>query len=81
MKAKQLVRALNDLAEEGVTQVFQPDERRQWIVGVVGPLQLEVLLDQGRGSATRYSSPSRRGTSPISRKATPSLAFSATKER
>jgi peptide chain release factor 3 len=43
MKAKQLVRALNDLAEEGVTQVFQPLSGGTRLVGVVGPLQLDVL--------------------------------------
>jgi peptide chain release factor 3 len=43
MKAKQLRRALEDLAEEGATQVFRPLVGSSWIVGVVGPLQLDVL--------------------------------------
>jgi peptide chain release factor 3 len=43
MRAKQMRRALEDLAEEGVTQVFRPTLGSQWIVGVVGQLQLEVL--------------------------------------
>ncbi|WP_436637776.1 peptide chain release factor 3 [Microbaculum sp. FT89] len=43
MKAKQLAKALNDLAEEGVTQVYRPMIGADWIVGVVGPLQLDVL--------------------------------------
>jgi len=43
MKAKHLKRALESLAEEGVTQVFRPRIGSQWIVGVVGQLQLEVL--------------------------------------
>jgi len=43
MKAKQLRRALEDLAEEGVTQVFKPNIGATWVVGVVGPLQLDVL--------------------------------------
>ncbi len=43
MRAKQLRRALEDLAEEGVTQVFRPLLGGQWIVGVVGQLQLDVL--------------------------------------
>ncbi len=43
MRAKQLRRALEDLAEEGVTQLFRPLTAGQWIVGVVGPLQLDVL--------------------------------------
>lgn len=49
MRAKQLRRALEDLAEEGVTQVFRPMLGAQWIVGVVGQLQLDVL--QSRISA------------------------------
>ncbi len=43
MKAKHLRRALESLAEEGVTQVFKPQLGANWIVGVVGRLQLEVL--------------------------------------
>ncbi|MDH3239675.1 MAG: peptide chain release factor 3 [Alphaproteobacteria bacterium] len=43
MRAKQMRRALEDLAEEGVTQVFRPVLGAQWIVGVVGQLQLDVL--------------------------------------
>ncbi len=43
MKQKHLRRALESLAEEGVTQVFKPAIGSNWIVGVVGQLQLEVL--------------------------------------
>ncbi|MFO1069696.1 MAG: peptide chain release factor 3 [Geminicoccaceae bacterium] len=43
MRAKHLGRALADLAEEGVTQVFRPQLGNEWIVGVVGQLQLDVL--------------------------------------
>jgi len=43
MKAKHMRRALESLAEEGVTQVFKPQLGANWIVGVVGRLQLEVL--------------------------------------
>ncbi len=43
MKAKHLKRALESLAEEGVTQVFRPLIGSQWTVGVVGQLQLDVL--------------------------------------
>ncbi len=43
MKQKHLSRALESLAEEGVTQVFKPRIGSQWIVGVVGALQLDVL--------------------------------------
>ncbi|MGH6827559.1 MAG: peptide chain release factor 3 [Rhizomicrobium sp.] len=43
MKQKHLARALESLAEEGVTQLFKPLVGSQWIVGVVGALQLDVL--------------------------------------
>jgi peptide chain release factor 3 len=44
MKAKHLKKALESLAEEGVTQVFKPNLGSNWIVGVVGQLQLDVLI-------------------------------------
>jgi peptide chain release factor 3 len=43
MKSKHLRHALEQLAEEGVTRVFKPAEGGDWIIGVVGPLQLDVL--------------------------------------
>lgn len=43
MKAKKLKEALQQLAEEGVVQVFQPMDGAPALVGVVGPLQLDVL--------------------------------------
>jgi peptide chain release factor 3 len=43
MKAKKLREALQQLAEEGVVQVFRPTDGSPALVGVVGPLQLEVL--------------------------------------
>ena len=43
MKAKHLARALESLADEGVVQVFRARLGGQFIVGVVGQLQLEVL--------------------------------------
>jgi len=48
MKQKHLTRALESLAEEGVTQVFKPMIGSQWIVGVVGALQLDVLKSRLR---------------------------------
>jgi len=45
-KTKQLRKALDDMAEEGVTQVFYPEIGSSWIIGVVGQLQLEVLLSR-----------------------------------
>lgn len=46
MRAKQLKRALEDMAEEGVTQIFKPNLGSSWIVGVVGQLQLDVLASR-----------------------------------
>jgi peptide chain release factor 3 len=43
MKAKKLKQALQELAEEGVVQVFRPIDGSPALVGVVGPLQLDVL--------------------------------------
>lgn len=43
MRAKHLKKALEDMAEEGVVRVFRPEIGADWIVGVVGPLQLDVL--------------------------------------
>jgi peptide chain release factor 3 len=45
-KTKQLRNALNDMAEEGIMQVFHPSIGSQWIVGVVGQLQLDVLISR-----------------------------------
>jgi len=44
MKAKKLRQALQELAEEGVVQLFRPQDGSQPMVGVVGTLQLDVLL-------------------------------------
>jgi len=40
---KKLKEALQQLAEEGVVQVFRPQDGSPALVGVVGPLQLDVL--------------------------------------
>jgi peptide chain release factor 3 len=45
-KTKQLRKALDDLSEEGVIQVFYPEIGARWIVGVVGQLQLDVLISR-----------------------------------
>ena len=45
-KTKQLRKALDDLSEEGVIQVFYPEIGAQHIVGVVGQLQREVLISR-----------------------------------
>ncbi|MEX0345383.1 MAG: peptide chain release factor 3 [Rhizobiaceae bacterium] len=43
MKAKKLKEALQQMAEEGVVQLFTPEDGSPAIVGVVGALQLDVL--------------------------------------
>jgi peptide chain release factor 3 len=57
MRSKQLRHALEQLADEGVTRVFKPASGAgDWIVGVVGALQLDVLtarLAAEYGLATR----------------------------
>jgi peptide chain release factor 3 len=45
-KTKQLKKALDDMAEEGVIQTFVPQIGAQTVVGVVGQLQLEVLISR-----------------------------------
>ena len=54
MKAKHLGRALEQLAEEGAARVFKPNLGSDWVVGVVGPLQFDVLADRIR---TEYQIP------------------------
>ncbi len=56
LKAKHLGRALRQLAEEGAARVFKPIIGADWIVGVVGPLQFDVLADRIR---TEYAIPVR----------------------
>ena len=48
MKAKKLREALQQMAEEGVVQLFLPQDGSQAIVGVVGALQLDVLKERLR---------------------------------
>jgi peptide chain release factor 3 len=56
MRAKHLGRALTQLAEEGAAQAFRTRLGSDWIVGVVGPLQFDVLADRIR---TEYDIPVR----------------------
>ena len=49
MKAKKLRQALVELAEEGVVQLFRPQDGLPPIVGVVGTLQLDVLQSRLMG--------------------------------
>lgn len=41
--SKKMRKALEDLAEEGVSQLFKPISGGAWVIGVVGQLQLDVL--------------------------------------
>lgn len=56
MRAKHLERALRQLAEEGVGHAFKTRLGSDWIVGVVGSLQFDVLADRIR---TEYNVPVR----------------------
>ena len=56
LRAKHLGRALLQLAEEGVAQVFRIRNGNEWIVGVAGALQFDVLADRIR---TEYQVPVR----------------------
>ncbi|HEY2659393.1 MAG TPA: peptide chain release factor 3 [Caulobacteraceae bacterium] len=49
LKAKHLKKALEGLAEEGVTQLFRPVIGSDFIVGAVGQLQFEVMADRLAG--------------------------------
>jgi peptide chain release factor 3 len=46
MKAKHLRKALEGMAEEGVTQLFTPELGSDMIVGAVGQLQIEVMAER-----------------------------------
>ncbi|MDR3408124.1 MAG: EF-Tu/IF-2/RF-3 family GTPase, partial [Methylovirgula sp.] len=46
MRAKKLREALQQMAEEGVVQLFLPNDGSNAIVGVVGALQLDVLVER-----------------------------------
>ena len=56
MKAKKLHAAMGQLAEEGVVQVFNPFDGSPPIIGVVGALQLDVLVER---MAIEYNLPIR----------------------
>ena len=49
LKAKHLKKALEGLAEEGVTQLFRPVIGADFVVGAVGQLQFEVMADRLSG--------------------------------
>ncbi|MBF0190799.1 MAG: peptide chain release factor 3 [Magnetococcales bacterium] len=56
MRAKHLENALRQLGEEGAARAFKTLLGSQWIVGVLGALQFEVLADRIR---TEYDVPVR----------------------
>lgn len=62
LKAKHLGKALEQLAEEGAARVFKPVMDSDWIVGVVGALQFDVLADRIR---TEYSIPVKFEETPL----------------
>ncbi|ALE03290.1 peptide chain release factor 3 [Bartonella ancashensis] len=49
MKAKKLKEALQQMAEEGVVQLFVPDDGSPSLIGVIGALQIDVLMERLRG--------------------------------
>ncbi|HTM45895.1 MAG TPA: peptide chain release factor 3 [Polyangiaceae bacterium] len=48
LRAKHLSKALNHLAEEGAASVFKTRMGSNWVIGVVGSLQFDVLADRIR---------------------------------
>jgi peptide chain release factor 3 len=46
LKSKQLKAALQQLAEEGASQIFKPLDGSHWVIGVVGQLQFDVIASR-----------------------------------
>jgi peptide chain release factor 3 len=46
LKSKQLKAALEQLSEEGASQIFKPLDGSSWIIGVVGSLQFDVIASR-----------------------------------
>lgn len=46
LRSKHLGNALKQIAEEGVASIFKPNIGAEWIVGVVGGLQFDVIADR-----------------------------------
>ncbi|MEM1204067.1 MAG: peptide chain release factor 3, partial [Acidobacteriota bacterium] len=61
MRAKHLGRALVQLAEEGAALILKTTLGSNWVVGVAGALQFEVLADRIR---TEYNIPVRFESTP-----------------
>ncbi len=56
MKAKHLSRALEQIAEEGAARIFKSAIESYYIVGVIGALQFDVLIDRIR---TEFNVPAK----------------------
>jgi peptide chain release factor 3 len=46
MRSKQLKKALEELSQEGASQIFKPLNGSNWVIGVVGALQFEVIASR-----------------------------------
>jgi len=46
LRSKQLKKALEELSQEGASQIFKPLNGSNWIIGVVGALQFEVIASR-----------------------------------
>lgn len=46
MRSKQLKKALEELSQEGASQIFKPLSGGNWIIGVVGALQFDVIASR-----------------------------------
>ncbi|MBF0625282.1 MAG: peptide chain release factor 3 [Magnetococcales bacterium] len=62
MRAKHLERTLRQLGEEGAARVFKTHLSSEWIIGVLGVLQFEVLADRIK---TEYDLPVHYEGTPI----------------
>ena len=49
MRSKQLKKALEELSQEGASQIFKPLNGSNWIIGVVGALQFDVIASRIEG--------------------------------
>lgn len=56
MKAKHLAKALEQIAEEGAARIFKSAIESYYIVGVIGSLQFDVLIDRIR---TEFNVPAK----------------------
>ena len=63
LKMKALQKGLEQLCEEGATQLFRPVRNNELILGAVGPLQFEVVAFRLAGRIRRAAARSRRSTS------------------